>query len=334
MVQLGISAGLSPRESLDRFVKLIQSAEQQGVDACWVIDSQLAMKDAFVVLSVLAHQTERIQLGPGVTNMITRHETVIANLTSTLASIAPGRIALGLGSGDSSILPLGYRTMRVAECEAGVERMRSLITGEEVSGPAGSYRLSFVPDIAPPIFFAGTQRRMLQLTGRVADGAIIMGPSNPDFVSQQLARIDEGARDAGRDPGSVFRDLWVTMSVGQGESPIQDVKSWASAQARLLAPSKELPDSLERFREEMNRAVETYQFSSHLSLSAPHAEAVSDEFAKVLAIAGTFDECANRLRGLADLGPDRITVTLLTGGREDRLDTLVRLWDECRLHEL
>jgi alkanesulfonate monooxygenase SsuD/methylene tetrahydromethanopterin reductase-like flavin-dependent oxidoreductase (luciferase family) len=161
-----------------------------------------------------------------------------------------------------------------------------------------------------------------------------MGPSNPDFVSQQLARIDEGAREAGREPASVLKDLWVTMSVGEGDSPVQDVKSWASAQARLLAPSKELPDALERFRQEMDRAVETYQFGSHLSLSAQHAEAVSDEFAKVLAIAGTFDECADRLRGLADLGPDRITVTLLTGGREDRLATLVRLWEACGLHHL
>jgi 5,10-methylenetetrahydromethanopterin reductase len=330
MPELGISVGLSPRESIDRLVRLVRTAEQQGLDACWVIDSQLAMKDAYVALAILARETEQVKLGPGVTTTITRHETVVANAMNTLATIAPGRINLGFGVGDSSVLPLGRKPMKIAEGREAIRRQRALLAGETVSGPTGDYRLSFTPEVSPPIYLAATQPRMLGLAGSVADGVIIMGPSHPDMVRMQLRTIDDAARAAGRDPGSIIRDLWVTMSVGEGAKPVEDVKSWGSAQARLLARAKELPDALERYRPEMVHAADTYEFGQHLSLSAGHAAVISDEFAKVLAVAGTYDECFERALALAALEVDRITVTLLSGGREQRLETITSMWADLR----
>lgn len=334
MVQLGISLGLSPREAMDRLVGLVQRAETLGVTACWVIDSQMAMKDAYIVLAVLARETAAIQLGPGVTNTITRHETVVANAMSTLAALAPGRVNLGFGVGDSSVLPLGRKPLKITEGDEAMRRLHRLLCGEAVSGPAGDYSLSFTADPVPPIYLAATQPRMLRLAGALADGVIIMGPSDPDMVRMQLHTISEGAREAGRDPSEIVRDLWVTMSVGDGDKPVEDVKSWGSAQARLLAPAQVLPDSLERYRPEMHRAADTYEFGQHLSLSAGHASVISDEFAKMLAVAGTYDECLGRLRGLAELDVDRITITLLSGGREQRLETIASLWRDGRLGDL
>lgn len=326
MTQLGISLGLSPRESLDRLVGLVARAEELGVDACWVIDSQMAMKDAYVVLSVLARETAAIQLGPGVTQTVTRHETVVANAMSTLASMAPGRINLGWGVGDSSVLPLGRKPMKIAEAEQALPRLRALLRGEAVEGPVGDYRLSFAAEPSPPIYVSATQPRMLALAGAHADGVIIMGPSHPDMVRMQIEQIDDAAIQAGRDPKTVLKDLWVTMSVGDGDKPLEDVKSWGSAQARLLARATTLPESMQRYRDEMVHAAETYEFGQHLSLSAGHASSISDEFAKVLAVAGTYHECFVRLRELRGLGLDRITITLLSGGREQRLETIGRLW--------
>ena len=85
MTEIGLSLGLSPKESIDRFVGLMKTAEDSGFDAAWVIDSQIAMKDSYVTLAVAARETSRIKLGPGVTNMVTRHETVIANAMNTIA---------------------------------------------------------------------------------------------------------------------------------------------------------------------------------------------------------------------------------------------------------
>jgi alkanesulfonate monooxygenase SsuD/methylene tetrahydromethanopterin reductase-like flavin-dependent oxidoreductase (luciferase family) len=326
MPQLGISLGWSPRESLDRLLALVQRADELGVEACWVIDSQMAMKDAYMVMAVLARETSNIQIGPGVTQTITRHETVVANAMNSLASIAPGRVNLGWGVGDSSVLPLGRKPMKIAEAEDALARLRALLRGEKVSGPAGDYQMSFTPDTPPPIYVSATQPRMLALAGRHADGVIIMGPSDPEMVKMQLDQIDAAAIEAGRDPRSVLRDLWVTMSVGDGQKPVDDVKSWGSAQARLLAKATHLPASMERYRAEMVHAAETYEFGQHLSLSAGHASVITDEFARVLAVAGTYHESFVRLRELCELDLDRITITLLSGGREQRLETIARLW--------
>jgi 5,10-methylenetetrahydromethanopterin reductase len=330
VTKLGVSLGLSPRESIDRFVTLLQRAEDVGVDAAWVVDSQLAMKDAYVTLAVAARETQRLKLGPGVTNLVTRHETVIANAMATLEDFNPGRIMVGVGAGDSAVFPIGKKPLSIRECDEGLRRLTALLSGEALPMGDGQNSLSFVPQNRPPIFFAGSQPRMLRLAGAVADGVIIMGPADVESVQMQLAQVDAGAVEAGRSPSDVERDLWVTMSVGEGRDPVTDVKSWCSAQARWMTTWREMPSSLEAYRPEMDRAAKEYDFSTHLSLSAEHADTVSDEFAKVLAVAGTTAECQQRLSAIAATGVDRITVTLLSGGRERRLEQIAEVWEPLR----
>jgi 5,10-methylenetetrahydromethanopterin reductase len=331
VTELGLSLGLSPKESIDRFVGLLKSAEDKGIDAAWVVDSQLAMKDSYVALSVLARETDRIKLGPGVTNLVTRHETVIANAMNTISDYAPGRVMVGVGAGDSAVFPIGRKPTSVSECESGLNRLRELIRGNAVDyGGDECKGLSFTPTTVPPIYFSASQPRMLRVAGGYADGVIIMGPSDVETVRMQLAHVEAGARAAGRDPAEVRKDLWVTIAVGPGDGPVNDVKSWASAQARWLNSWRELPETLEPFRAEMRKAADEYDFSTHLSLSAAHAATISNEFAKVLAIAGPVDECQRRLSELAATGVDRITLTLLSGGRERRLDSIAEVWSGIR----
>jgi 5,10-methylenetetrahydromethanopterin reductase len=227
------------------------------------------------------------------------------------------------------VFPLGLRPLKVDECRRALARLRALLAGDPIDGGGdGELRLSFTPSPVPPVYFAGSQPRMLRAAGAVADGVIIMGPADPESVAGQLAQVDHGAREAGRDPADVRRDLWVTMSIGEEREAIRDVKSWASAQARWLTTWKRLPPSLERFRSEMEQAAATYDFGEHLSLRADHANTISDEFAQVLAVAGDDAHCRDRLRALVATGVDRVTITLLSGGRERRLADIARVWRE------
>jgi 5,10-methylenetetrahydromethanopterin reductase len=165
---------------------------------------------------------------------------------------------------------------------------------------------------------------MLELAGTIADGVIVMGPANPQVWADQMDHIDRGATSSGRDPSTIARDVWVTMAVG--EDALDSVRSWASAQARWMARWKTIPASLERFRPEMARSAEEYDFGQHLSLSAHHPETVSDGLAAALAVVGSPAECAVRLSALAKLKPDRITFALLSGGRERRLADTLEVW--------
>lgn len=324
MTDLGISLGWSPREPVDRLIRLVKEAEAAGVSACWVIDSQITMRDAYALLALCAHATSDIWLGPGVTNLVTRHETVVANSLVTLRALAPGRILAGVGAGDSAVYSVGLEPQPISELERGLRRLRALLAGIPLEGDA--IRIAGNDGPPEPIFLAASQPRMLRLAGALADGVIIMGPADPDVLRSQMEWVDEGALSRGREPGEVFRDVWVTMAVDGEESGVDAVRSWASAQARWLTKWKRLPPSLHRFESEMRAAADAYDFNRHLSVSARHAAVVSDELAASLAIAGDLERCASRLRDLAEVGANRITASLLSGGRERRLDDLLRVW--------
>jgi 5,10-methylenetetrahydromethanopterin reductase len=326
-IEIGISLGLSPREDIDRLVGLLRLADDLGVAAAWVIDSQLAMKDAYLALAVLARETGQLRIGPGVTNLVTRHETVVANAMATLATFAPGRVLVGLGAGDSAVFPIGAAPLSLARCEEGIHRLRALLRGDTVEGPAGNLRLSYVPDPPPPLYLAASQPRMLELAGAMADGVIVMGPSDPATVEMQLGHVAAGVRRAGRPASEPTVDLWVTMAVGDHlNEATAAVKSWASAQARWLATWKDLPASLDRYRAEIDAAVTEYRFGDHLARRAQHAASISDDFARTLAVAGPPEACTRRLSELAAFGPERITVSLLSGGRERRLRDTVEVF--------
>lgn len=330
MAEIAISLGWSRREQLGRLTELVKEAEGRGVSAVSVIDSQIAMRDAVVLLTVLARETTSIKIGTGVANLVTRHESVVANTFATLDDIAPGRVFIGLGAGDSAVYAIGSDPQKLAELRNGVENLRLLLGGGEVSHSKGSYRLAGSSERPIPILIAASQPRMLRLAGAVGDGVIIMGPAQPDMLRVQMGHVDAGARDVGREGWSVFRDLWVTMAVDGDRPGVDVVRSWASAQARWLSKWESVPDSLKPFEDEAARAAETYNFEGHLSVNATHADVISDGFATALAIAGSPEECAARLADLVSVGVDRVTVALLPGGRERRLAELLDVWDRVQ----
>jgi len=291
-----VSAGISPRQSFESWARFVAGLEAEGVRRIWVIDSQLAMKDVYAGLVVAALNTSRIGLGTGVTNAVTRHPSVTASAIAATGEISHGRAILGLGAGDSALYGIGLQPQKVAEVEEAIAYFRSAV---------GSI----------PIYLAVSQERMCNLAGRVADGAIVMGPAQPDMVRRQVDWIRSGQ------PGPGFEIALIAPT----STDIEDVRSWASTQARLLTHHKELPVGLARFRDEIQRSAETYDYSRHLSVSAEHSEAASDELVRAMAIVGSPDQCAQRLRELRSAGVDNFIFPL--AGRQ-RLDRWRRIRDE------
>jgi hypothetical protein len=86
----------------DRVAATAAHAEAAGFDSVWVPDSQLLWRDTFVALAFAAASTTRIALATGVTNLVTRHVTVVASAARTVQELAPGRFTLALGAGRSA----------------------------------------------------------------------------------------------------------------------------------------------------------------------------------------------------------------------------------------
>ena len=302
---LAISIGISPRQSLASWRELAGHLEAEGVDRLWLIDSQLAMKDVYAGLYLAALATTRMELGTGVTNPLTRHPTVTANAIAALAELAPGRALLGLGAGDSAVYGVGLKPARVAEVEAALAYFKKALGGRA------------------PIHLAASQRRMCRVAGRLCDGVILMGPAEPGFVRRQVAWVEEGIAEAGRKRADVDLNLVTTLSAREDPAEaLDDVRSWASSEARLIADFAEFPPALEPFRAEIERAKRDYDYTQHLSTHAEHQGAVGDGLTRALAVAGTPAECSARVADLLETGIDGCIFPLLGGGRAERLRVL------------
>jgi 5,10-methylenetetrahydromethanopterin reductase len=321
-MSISISIGISPREDLRDWMTFSGELERNGVSEMWLIDSQLAMKDVYTGLALAALQTEHMTLGTGVTNLHTRHPTVTANAIAAIAEISHGRAALGLGAGDSAVYGLGRRPSKVAEMQESLMFFREVLAGRSGTFEGREYVLAQgVP--ATPLYLAVSQPRMCRLAGQLADGAIVMGPAQPDLLARQLGWIEEGIKTAGRRRSDIRVGFVTTMSVNDdAEAALADVRSWASAQARLQADAVDPSDSLKPFADELSRAKQDYDYGEHLSTRATHQSVVSDDLVRTLAIAGNAAHCIERARGLMETGVDDLIFPLMGTGRLERLRTL------------
>jgi 5,10-methylenetetrahydromethanopterin reductase len=318
-MEFGFMMGISPREPVARFSSLAALAEESGFSMAWLADSQLIVKDPYIAMTMASRATSRMKFGPGVANPITRHFSTIACTMTTLDEVSDGRAVLGIGSGDSAVSPLGMRGATIAALREQIIAIRALCSGTTTVVDGHSVQM-LTGTRAIPIFLAASQPRMLQLAGEVADGVILMGAADPALTQWQLEHVARGAESAGRSLDDVFVDLWFGISISDDENQArQDVRAWATSQARWFSKWKEVPGPLGSHRAEFDEAFAAYQFSEHLSTHAEHAKLISNELVDLIAVSGNAEQCRSRIMPLLNLKVDRLTFTLLPGGRERRL---------------
>jgi 5,10-methylenetetrahydromethanopterin reductase len=188
--------------SVDAFAADVRRAETLGWDAAFQPDSQLRRRDTYVLLAAAARATERITLGPLLANPINRHPTVTAGSLAPIDELAPGRVIIGWGVGDTAVRLAGLRPARVAELEASTRLMRALLDGDAVD--VGAARPARLPHHRPvPIWIAAGGPRTLRMAGGVADGVFIRVGTHAANIATAVDAIRAGAKDAGRDPSSV-----------------------------------------------------------------------------------------------------------------------------------
>src|SRR5215813_9526512 len=106
--------------------------EALGYDSVWVADSQLLFSDCYSVLALATQQTRRIRLGPGTAICATRIPPVQAAAVATLNRLAPGRIFLGIGTGNTALRSMGQKPMRLKDYAEYVRVLRALLRGDTV----------------------------------------------------------------------------------------------------------------------------------------------------------------------------------------------------------
>jgi 5,10-methylenetetrahydromethanopterin reductase len=183
-------------------------AEQLGYDTVVVPDSQLLWRDTWAVLVATAMATDRVGLATEVSNVATRDRSVVASAVRTVAELAPGRLRLGLGVGNSAVGLAGLRASSTEALGAAVKEIRALLDGAGVPLAGGVEGVEFArlqdPGGAVPIVLGVEGPRGLALAGRCADGVVLSSHSAQGGEITTLSRSLR-ASSARRAAGPPFR---------------------------------------------------------------------------------------------------------------------------------
>ena len=282
--------------------------ERLGFDDLYVPDSQLLWRDGYLSLLAIALETSRIGLGTAVTNVVTRHPSVIASAARTLAEASGGRFRLGVGVGNSSVEPVGLSPSKQVELRAGIDAIRGLLAGEDVTfnGVPGQLR---DPYGAIPINVAASGPRNLRFAGEVADGVILLSGVAPALLERSVSVVREGAVAAGRDPegvkiivaahamvtDDVERDARVLKPVCAGIAQKGGQAALATAGIHIEVPAR-VPDVYPDLIHAEDWDLAVKRSSEWVS----DADAVA--FARTFCLFGSADEIVARIRAANELG--------------------------------
>jgi 5,10-methylenetetrahydromethanopterin reductase len=177
-------------------------AEKLGYNSVWITD-HFNNRNVYVSLSFIANYTDRIMLGPGVTNPYMVHPVMTAQSIASLGEVAPGRVMCGIGAGDRTSLDIvGVNTSKpLTTIRESVEIIRRQLEREKTSSEGSIYqikagaRFNFKVDEKIPIYIGAQGPKMLQLAGSIGDGALI-NASNPEEIKRAVELVKKGVEKA------------------------------------------------------------------------------------------------------------------------------------------
>jgi coenzyme F420-dependent glucose-6-phosphate dehydrogenase len=254
----------APRELLEFSV----IAEEVGFDSVVVSDHFQPWRHtgghapySFAWLAALGERTRTIRLGTSVVTPTFRyHPSIVAQAMGTLGDLYPGRVFLGVGTGESmnEVPSIGIewpeQKERFARLKESIALMQQLLREDRVTFDGEYYRTHNAtiydkPDQPVPLYVAASGPAAAKLAGRVADGFICTSGKAPELYSETLIpALNEGAEKAGRDPNSIERMIEMKVSFDtDAERALEDTRYWG---ALALKPEEKMgiedPMELER----------------------------------------------------------------------------------------
>ena len=280
------SVNVIPECPLSEIVEIAIEAELLGFSRCWVYDEGLATRDVYIVMAAIAMATEKIQIGPGITNPYTRHPGQTAAAIATLDELSNGRAFLGIGAGGSLTLnPLAIeREKPLGAVRNTIEIARKLFSGNKVShqGPIASLKSAKISYARPSIeiWLAGRGPRMLALGGAEADGVML------DFIYKpQLKEYVQRVRDHGK------AKICYSTAIVTDKEDLEFVRPHMTY--RLVDAPESVKEAIGITEEEIATIKEA--MSNGLEAAAKH---VRDEWIQPFIIQGSIQECQEEIKQL------------------------------------
>lgn len=292
---------------------MAQLAENLGFHSLVFADTQCLTPEVWSQLMLAATATERIQLGPGVTNPVSRDPAVTASAALGLQVASKGRVVLGIGRGDSSMAKIGRRPAALQVFEVYLDQLRSYLRGEEVTRGEERSRIEWLDSVAvppPPIEVAATGPKVIEIAARRADRICFAVGADPERLTACIGQARAAAEGAGRDPDQLEFGAYVNCVIHPDRSEAREaIRGGLSVFAHFSGFEGMDIDALPEGTRGAARLLRSqYDMDNHALTSGAHAQALDDAFIHHFGIAGPVDEAKGRFRELAASGLDFVRV--------------------------
>ena len=307
-----------------RVVDLTKRAEDLGFSHAWTFDSHVLWQEPFVIYSRMLAETERIIVGPMVTNPSTRDWTVLASLFATLNEMYGPRTICAMGRGDSAVRVIGRKPTTLATMADAMAVIKGLVAGNKVDYKGTEVQIPWIDEGTDlPMWGAGYGPKALATIGAHADGFVLQ-LADPQIFEWTRDAVRAAAAEAGRNPDDITMCVVAPAYVGDDIAHQRDQLRWfggmvgnhvADMVGRYGADSDQVPKALSDYI----RARQGYDYSHHGKAGNPTTEFVPDDIIDRFCLLGTAKDHVAKLEQLRELGADHFSVYLMNDAPDETL---------------
>ena len=308
-----------------RVVELAKRAEANGFTHVWVFDSHVLWQEPFVILARILAETERLIVGPMVTNPGSRDWTVLASTFATLNDAYGPRTICGMGRGDSALRVIGRKPRTLAEMAEAMQVVKGLVAGETVDYHGKELRFPWVErGWNLPMWGAGYGPRALDCIGRHADGFVLQ-LADPQILEWTRAAVMDAAAAQGRTPGSVDTCVVAPAYVGDDIAHQREQLRWFGGMV-----GNHVADLVKRYGENSPRVPKVltdyikdradYDYAHHGRAGNPSTDFVPDDIVDRFCVLGRVEDHIAKLTTLRDMGADHFAIYLMHDAEAETLD--------------
>jgi len=305
-----------------RTVQLAKLAEAHGFSHVWTFDSHLLWQEPYVIYSRILAETDKIIVGPMVTNPGTRDWTVTASTYATLNEMYGNRTICGIGRGDSAVRVINGAPTTLKTLRESVHVIRELGNSRPVEYNGATLQFPWSRGSTLDVWVAAYGPLALKLAGEVGDGFILQ-MADLDVAEWMIKTVRDAAANVGRDPKSVKFCVAAPMYIGEDWEHMRDQCRWfggmvgnhvADIVAKYGADSP-VPKALTDYI----KGREDYDYNQHGRAGNVHADFVPDEIVDRFCLLGTARDHIEKLQALKDIGVDQFAGYLQHDNKEETM---------------
>ncbi|MCY3862191.1 MAG: TIGR03842 family LLM class F420-dependent oxidoreductase [bacterium] len=307
-----------------RVVELAKQAETLGFNYGWTFDSHVLWQEPYVIYSQMLSATNRMIVGPMVTNPGTRDWTVTASMFATLNEMFGNRTVCGIGRGDSAMRVIGRQPCSLATLSEAMGVIKDLAEGRETIYNGTQQHFPWAGESELKMLMAAYGPKALHLCGSETDGFILQ-LADPAIAEWTISAVRRAAEEAGRDPDSLYICVAAPAYVGDNIEHQREQCRWFGGMvgnhvADLVGRYGDQGAGVPQALTDYIAGREGYDYSGHGKAGHDHTDFVPDEIIDRFCLLGDEDDHLARLRELESLGVDQFAIYLMHDQKDETLN--------------